>query len=97
VRRMSCGENLAMQSEELTPLERAGETAMLQLRLVRGMDRAGFQEATGFDPAVLFAEVIAEHVGQGLLTSDGQRIALTRRGRLVGDAVIADFLSPGRG
>lgn len=69
---------------------------MLQLRLVRGIDRAGFRVVTGFDPLKLFAEVIAEHVGRGLLTSDSQRIALTRKGRLVGDAVMGDFLSPGR-
>ena len=97
VRRVGCGEDLAIQSEELSSLERAGETAMLQLRLVRGIHPPEFQAATGYDPGELFREVIAAHVERGLLTSDSQRIALTRRGRLVGDAVIADFLSPARG
>jgi oxygen-independent coproporphyrinogen III oxidase len=94
VRRAARHESLAGQSEELSALERAGETAMLQLRLVRGIDRAEFRAATGYDPHELFAEAIATHAGRGLLKVDGGRIALTRQGRLVGDAVIADFLCP---
>lgn len=95
MRRTGCGESLVVQSEELSPLDRAGEMAMLQLRLVRGIDRTEFQAATGYDPMLLFARTIAAHYERGLLAVDDQRIALTRKGRLVGDTVTVDFLSPG--
>jgi coproporphyrinogen III oxidase-like Fe-S oxidoreductase len=51
-------------------------------------------KATGYDPVELFAEVIERHVKSGLLSVTSSHIALTRRGRLLGDLVIADFLSP---
>ena len=67
---------------------------MLNLRLVEGIRLGSFQEATGFDPLELFAEAIRVHTAAGLLAVDADRIALTRRGRLLADAVIADFLRP---
>ena len=94
VRRIQAGSSTAVDAEELSPLDRAGETAMLELRLTEGIDRQGFQAATGFDPFVLFAAVIATHARAGLLAVQDDRVFLTREGRLLGDAVIADFLSP---
>jgi oxygen-independent coproporphyrinogen-3 oxidase len=88
------GDDPAIESETLSALERAGETAMLQLRLVEGIRCRAFATATGFDPHLLFADQIERYTGQGLLDADEERIALTRAGRLLGDAVIAEFLSP---
>jgi coproporphyrinogen III oxidase-like Fe-S oxidoreductase len=68
--------------------------AMLNLRLADGIQRESFKRNTGFDPFELFAEVIRPHVDTGLLVADSERIALTRQGRLVADAIIADFLRP---
>ncbi|MEP0841686.1 MAG: radical SAM family heme chaperone HemW [Phycisphaerae bacterium] len=93
VRRRRLGLDTAIDAEMLSPRASAGETAMLNLRLVEGMDRAAFHAATGFDPLVLFAEPIARYAGQGLLAVDDRRIRLTRRGRLVADTVLADFLA----
>lgn len=87
------GQSPAGEVEVLSPMERAGETAMLQLRLARGIRRADFRQATGFDPAMIFAEVIARHVQQGLLIADEEHIAFSRAGRLVADSVLADFLA----
>jgi oxygen-independent coproporphyrinogen-3 oxidase len=94
VRRVGAGEEPVIEQEELSPLDRAGEAAMLALRLVAGIDREKFQAATGYDPARLFEGVITRHARQGLLIADKDRIALSRKGRLLGDMVIADFLSP---
>lgn len=93
VRRMGLGLAVACETEELSPLERAGETAMLQLRLVQGIRRADFRRATGFDPGELYSEVIKRHVQQNLLIADEEHVALSRTGRLVADTVIADFLA----
>lgn len=88
------GRSTAIDDEKLAPLERAGETAMLNLRLTEGIRRQPFRLMTGFDPLDLFEEVVRTHSAGGLLAVDSQGIALTRRGRVVADAVIADFLRP---
>lgn len=94
VRRTLAGESPAVDQEELSPLERAGETAMLALRLIDGIDPQRFRQTTGWDPFDLFADPIRTHLAAGLLTADPDRIALTPAGRLVADAIMADFLSP---
>lgn len=94
VRRVRACEPIEIDEEELSPHERAGETAMLQLRLNDGIDVARFQQSTGFDPLVLFAEVIQRFADRGLLVTDAHRIALTREGRLLANRVLADFLAP---
>jgi oxygen-independent coproporphyrinogen-3 oxidase len=94
VRRMRSGLDPTLECEMLSPYERAGETAMLQLRLIEGIGCAEFERLTGFDPHRLFQETIARHAEAGLLSADAHRIALTRTGRLVADAIMADFLAP---
>lgn len=94
VRRMGRGDSTAIDLEELSPLERAGETAMLALRLIDGIDCGRFRQTTGYDPVELFAEIIRTHTTAGLLTVADGHIALTAQGRLVGDAIMADFLLP---
>lgn len=94
VRRVARGESAAVDAEELPPPEQAGETAMLALRLTDGIDCEWFRRTTGFDARELFAAPIRAHAAAGLLTLEAGRIALTRRGRLLADAVMADFLSP---
>ena len=87
-------ESTAIDVEILSPTENAGETAMLMLRLVEGIDCARFRALTGFDPLALFAEPIGRYRSAGLLTADAGHIALTSRGRLVADTVFTDFLRP---
>jgi coproporphyrinogen III oxidase-like Fe-S oxidoreductase len=43
---------------------------------------------------VLFADVLVGHREAGLLEVGPDRIALTPKGRLLGDQVMADFLMP---
>ena len=93
-RRVTAGELTAIDEEQLSPTERAGETAMLMLRLVEGIGRDEFRSLTGFDPEQLFAEPVERYARAGLLAVEEGRIRLTDRGRLVADNVIADFLSP---
>lgn len=80
--------------ERLDPLARAGETAMLQLRLNRGIDVQAFREQVGLDPLEIFAEPLAVHSQAGHLTIEGECIRLTRSGRLLADRVIGDLLDP---
>ena len=81
------------ESEECLPPERRmRETAMLELRLVEGLDRARFRRRYAIDPVELFSSTIRRHVADGLLNVDERGIRLTRRGRMLGDRVMADFL-----
>lgn len=80
------------EMEELPAAQRARETAMLELRLVEGMDRVRFAERYDSDPAELFAEAIAKHAAVGLVEVTVSHVRLTRRGMMVANRVLADFL-----
>jgi len=94
VHRIQAGESPVSESETLSPAQRAGETAMLALRLNEGIIPQWFHQMTGFDPHRLFADPITRHKDAGMLTADLEGIALTPQGRLVADTIIADFLMP---
>jgi oxygen-independent coproporphyrinogen-3 oxidase len=91
-RAVRAGERPWVEDETLDPLARARETMMLWLRLIEGVDRAAFAQRFGADPAELFAGAIEKHAAEGLLELTAGRIRLTRRGLLLADTVIADFL-----
>ena len=78
--------------ERLSLDQRARETMMLLLRLNEGVDRREFARRFGHDPTVLFGEATRKHVELGLMDLSDERIVLTRRGRLVANAVVADYL-----
>jgi oxygen-independent coproporphyrinogen-3 oxidase len=84
----------ATDVEQLTPSQRAGELAMLLLRLTEGLNFAAFADRTGRDARQLFAAQIAQLAPTGLITVDDRSIRLTERGLGVADAVAAEFLAP---
>lgn len=83
---------IAAEHEQLAPLAHACETAVQMLRMTRGIDVSQFQTQTGFDARDLFARPIQRFSQLGLLKSDDQTIHLTRRGLLLANSVMADFL-----
>lgn len=90
-----------VDTEALDALERAGESAMLALRTTEGIPVKRFREETGFDPLLLFRDQVGRFQELGLLESfedrispDDRHIRLTRRGFLLADAVMAEFLKP---
>lgn len=92
VRRALSGEPTYFQSEELPPRERAAETAIIQLRRCAGIERAGFVVQTGYAFDALVGPAVSRLAELGLICDDGMRVALTRQGRCVADAVIAELL-----
>lgn len=83
----------AIDVEQLAPLRRAGELAMLLLRLSRGLNCADFSARTTFDPRRLFADPIERFARVGLLQVDETAIRLTDAGLSVADSVAAEFLA----
>jgi oxygen-independent coproporphyrinogen-3 oxidase len=92
IRRALAGEPTHFQSEELPPRERAAETAVIQLRRCAGIERATFSAQTGFALDDLIGSTLGVLVEMGLICDDGARVALTRQGRCVADAVVAEVL-----
>jgi oxygen-independent coproporphyrinogen III oxidase len=84
----------ATDVEILSPSRRAGELAMLMLRLAGGLNYAAFAAKTGLDARAVFADQVERLGRPGLLTADANAICLTESGLNVADAVAAEFLSP---
>ncbi len=69
-----------------------GETMMMGLRLAEGVGGDRFEAETGLRLVDLYEPVIERFSGLGLVAWDGQRVRLTRRGRLLGNQVFEGFL-----
>ena len=78
------GELPVKEREVLTEVERHTEKIMLGLRLREGIP-AGWL-APGAEP------VIADYISRGLLQRAGDRLCLTKPGRLLADGIITDLL-----
>lgn len=91
IERALAGKPTHYQSETLPPRERALETIGQQLRRREGIERHSFEEQTGLDLDAIAGTTLDQHIELGLLADDGVRVSLTRSGRCVADAVIADF------
>jgi oxygen-independent coproporphyrinogen III oxidase len=79
------------ESEILTPLERACETAVLNLRRRQGIDLVQFKKQTGFDAMSLFASSIQIHREQGFILCEGGRVFLTQQALAIADSILCDF------
>jgi oxygen-independent coproporphyrinogen-3 oxidase len=84
----------ATDVETLSPLRRAGELAMLLLRLTRGLNFADFADRTGFDARALWSDQIDRFTKTGLLDCDDRGFRLSERGLAVADALAAEFVEP---
>jgi oxygen-independent coproporphyrinogen III oxidase len=78
--------------EQLGPRQRAGELAMLQLRLETGVRFDDFLGKTGFDARELYRDPLARLSTLQLIAVDASGFRLTERGLDVADAVAAEFL-----
>jgi len=85
------GASTVKESETHNSLERACETAVLNLRRMCGIDLADFRTRTGFNAMQLFAESIRKYQEQGLIEKNGGRIFLTRQALGIADSILCDF------
>ncbi|MBN9120215.1 MAG: coproporphyrinogen III oxidase family protein [Planctomycetes bacterium] len=92
VRKALAGEPVAFQREELAPRARAFETMATQLRRADGICRDRFREQTGFDPDELAPAAFKLFAETGIAFDDGSSVRLTRRGKCVADAAVAELL-----
>jgi len=91
VRAVTSGESTVESSETLGDLERACETAVLNLRRRRGIDLAQFKSQTGYDALQLFAEPIRRYRKLGLIEMNSGGVSLTRQALGIADSILCDF------
>ncbi|MBK6768502.1 MAG: radical SAM family heme chaperone HemW [Ardenticatenales bacterium] len=95
IRRVSEGELPTDFEEHLDSPTAMGETMMVGLRLIdEGVGHARFAALHGVDPRVVYADVLAELVGWGMITVDDERTRVTGRGLMVGNQVFERFVAP---
>ncbi|MER3403166.1 MAG: coproporphyrinogen III oxidase [Armatimonadota bacterium] len=92
VRRLQRGEPLVLESESLTGWEQVGETLMLGLRTLVGVDLAEMEVRFGLPVSAHYAETITTLCKRGWLARDGTRIRLTQEGLLWHSEVAQAFL-----
>jgi oxygen-independent coproporphyrinogen-3 oxidase len=87
------GELPAADYEVLTLEQRAGELAMLMLRLEEGLSCDVYTARTGLDALKVYAATADNLVKLGLIEVSDRKISLTERGIDVADAVAGEFVN----
>ncbi len=92
IARITRGESVRENIEELSPLTLAGERAAFGLRMMEGIDVSEFHRETGFALAETWGKEVADLVASGLVETCGERMRVTRRGILFADTVAEAFV-----
>ena len=90
--RLERNERAINHTEQLSPLQRAGETAAFGLRMNAGWPFADFQKTTGHDLRTEWADSIKKLVEQGNGVLKKERFRLTPKGLRFADSAAAEFL-----
>jgi oxygen-independent coproporphyrinogen III oxidase len=93
IRKLLAGDSPTYQVEVLDRIERASETAAVQLRRAGGIVFREFAEQCGLGFDELFRDAAAPLIQQGLLHQDDSSIRLTRRGFCVADGIVEHLLA----
>ena len=91
IKQLKKNDDPAKTSEKITPDMELKEFIMLKLRTVQGINKADFRERFGYDFDGRFGKIIERPLKGGLLTDSADAIALTRKGMMVSNTVIALF------
>ena len=87
---------IAVDFVEITSSEMAmSETMMLGMRLSEGMAKSEFQHRFGIPMSDVYGREISKLVSTGLIEDNGDRIRLTRHGKLLGNNVFESFIIAG--
>ena len=93
VDRVGCGTDVRLDRRVLTAEEKLEEALFMGLRLSDGLDLAALSRHHGIDIWLRYGQDLAPYVSAGLLVHEpGRRLALTRRGMLLANDVMAVFI-----
>lgn len=82
------------EKTEITPIEKACQTAVLGLRLIKGIDLTEYKQKTGFDIFELFQNSIEKNLRKNLLELKDNRLSLAKQALPIADSVLCDFAQP---
>ena len=94
VEAIESGQFFYRESRHPGPEQIAAETAILNLRMCEGINRADYKQQTGFDVDELFPQAIENNCDYGLLIDTGTNLYLSEVGLSFADTVAADFAMP---
>lgn len=89
--KLSKGESVVGEREELSRQSCMEEFTFLGLRLVKGVDTDLFLEQFGQTVEDVYGDVIAKYKALGLVETEGRYLRLTEKGLDVSNTVMADF------
>ncbi|NQV28704.1 MAG: radical SAM family heme chaperone HemW [Rhodopirellula sp.] len=92
LKKVLAGESAIGDVEKLDPESRARELLVLGLRTNDGVERAWFQETSGYGLNDLAGETINRLIEKGLLEETGSTIRLSHEGRFLADTVAGELL-----
>ena len=84
----------AAEKINITDIEKAAQTAVLNLRLIEGIDLMEYKRRTGFDIYELFKISIEKNLKSNLLQLKAGRMSLTKQALPIADVVLCDFAEP---
>ncbi|MFE8703225.1 radical SAM family heme chaperone HemW [Cytobacillus sp. FJAT-54145] len=82
----------AVESHEVTKIEKMEEEMFLGLRKIKGVSKLQFLKKFGEDPLELFKKEISDLEAKQLLTIEADYIQLTKKGRFLGNEVFQSFI-----
>ena len=89
---VTSGSDAIESSETLGPRPRLGETIVLGLRMLEGVDLARVRSETGFDPLAEYAPQIDRLTHRGLIEITDTRLRVTHEGLLLLNDVAGEFV-----
>jgi oxygen-independent coproporphyrinogen-3 oxidase len=92
IRRVGAGESVIVECDAVSRADEMGEFMILGLRLNAGVSTREFSRRFGCEVEEPFATELHELTNLGLLELTGDRLRLTRRGRLLGNEVFRRFV-----
>jgi oxygen-independent coproporphyrinogen-3 oxidase len=79
------------EKTEISEVEKACQTAVLGLRLIKGIDLTEYNQKTGFDIFEIFKKSVEKNVKANLLQIKDNRLSLTRTALPIADSILSDF------
>ncbi|MCG3399027.1 radical SAM family heme chaperone HemW [Staphylococcus massiliensis] len=92
IKHIKHNERPLLHASRPTLKEQMEEEMFLGLRMNQGVNKDRFYKRYHQTPNDVFGQTIPKYVEKGLLIEDGQNIALTNRGRVIGNEVFEAFL-----
>jgi len=86
------GEYPQNSTHKVTSKERMEEEMFLGLRKVAGVNKKQFFEKFGIAMDAVYGQALRKHVSAGSMTVSDESVALTRKGRFIGNEIFQSFL-----